>query len=63
MKKIILAIALFFSVLAVQAQTKTIPTLTADKPAAEEESLAKSYLSQIMGVAISATSNVKLFQF
>jgi len=63
MKKIILAIALFFSVLAVQAQTKTIPTLTADKPAEEEESLAKSYLSQIMGVAISATSNVKLFQF
>lgn len=63
MKKIILAIALFFSVLAVQAQTKTIPTPTADKPAEEEESLAKSYLSQIMGVAISATSNIKLFQF
>ena len=63
MKKIILAIALLLSILTVQAQTKTIPTPAADKPAEEEEGLAKAYLSQIMGVALSATSNIKLFQF
>lgn len=59
MKKTILAIALFFSVLAVQAQTKSVPAAAAD----EQESLAKDYLSQIMHVAVSATSNLKLFNF
>jgi len=59
MKKIILAIALFTSVLAAQAQTKTVPTEKTE----EQESLAKDYLSQIMGVAMSATSNMKLFNF
>src|ERR1700753_2923673 len=63
MKKFALAIALFFSVLAVQAQTKTSLATTEDKPADEQESLAKDYLSQIMGVALSATSNMKLFNF
>src|SRR5476651_508411 len=63
MKKITLAIALLFSVLAVQAQTKTVPNKADDKPADEQESLAKDYLSQIMGVALSATSNMKLFHF
>jgi lipoprotein Spr len=62
MKKTILAIALTFSVLAAAAQTKTVPTQV-EKPQEEEESLAKSYLSQIMGVAMSATSNMKLFNF
>ena len=62
MKKIILAIALFTSVLAAQAQTKTVPTPVTEK-AEEQESLAKDYLSQIMGVAMSATSNLKLFNF
>jgi lipoprotein Spr len=61
MKKIIIAIALLTSVLAAQAQTKTIPAPTADSD--EQESLAKDYLSQIMGVAVSATSNMKLFRF
>ena len=61
MKKFTLAIALFLSVLAVQAQTKTVPTPAADN--SEQESLAKDYLSQIMGVAMSATSNMKLFHF
>ncbi|MFD0765731.1 C40 family peptidase [Mucilaginibacter lutimaris] len=61
MKKITIAIALFLSVLAAQAQTKTIPTPAAES--AEQESLAKDYLSQIMGVAVSATSNMKLFNF
>jgi lipoprotein Spr len=61
MKKITIAIALFLSVLAAQAQTKSIP----NQPVAseEQESLAKDYLSQIMGVAMSATSNMKLFHF
>ncbi|MFA6085764.1 C40 family peptidase [Mucilaginibacter sp.] len=61
MKKITLAIALFLSVLAAKAQTKTIPTPAAEST--EQESLAKDYLSQIMGVAMSATSNMKLFHF
>jgi len=63
MKKLILAIALFSSVLAAQAQTKTVPNQPVDKAPTEQESLAKSYLSQIMGVALSATSNMKLFHF
>jgi lipoprotein Spr len=61
MKKLTLAIALFLSVLATQAQTKNVPTQVADKE--EQEGLAKDYLSQIMGVAVSATSNMKLFHF
>src|SRR6478609_3045507 len=63
MKKILLATALFFSVLATQAQTKTVPNQPVDKAPDEQESLAKDYLSQIMGVALSATSNMKLFSF
>jgi lipoprotein Spr len=63
MKKIIFVIALFLSVLAAQAQTTVAPAQTADKPQDDQESLAKDYLSQIMGVALSATSNMKLFHF
>lgn len=63
MKKVTLAIALFFSVLAVRAQTKTVPNQVADKAPDGQENLAKDYLSQIMGVALSATSNMKLFHF
>jgi lipoprotein Spr len=63
MKKITLAIALFFSVLAAQAQTTITPNTPADKAPDEQEGLAKTYLSQIMGVALSATSNMKLFHF
>jgi lipoprotein Spr len=62
MKKFALAIALMFIVLASQAQTKTTPAVTEDKTD-EQEGLAKTYLSQIMGVALSATSNMKLFHF
>jgi len=62
MKKLTLAIALSLSILAVQAQTKTAPE-QADKGSDEQESLVKDYFSQIMGVALNATSNVKLFQF
>ena len=62
MKKIVLGIALFFTVIAAQAQTKA-PDQPADKASDDQESLAKDYLSQIMGVALSATSNMKLFNF
>ena len=63
MKKVTIVIALFFSVLAAQAQTKTATGTTDDKSSDDQESLAKGYLSQIMGVAMSATSNMKLFHF
>ena len=62
MRKLTIAIALFFSVLSVQAQTKNIQNSN-DDSSDDQESLAKTYLSQIMGVALSATSNLKLFEF
>jgi len=61
MKKFALAIALFISILTAQAQTKSVPNVTENPD--DQESLAKDYLSQIMGVALNATSNIKLFQF
>jgi lipoprotein Spr len=63
MKKIILVTVLLISVLASQAQTTSVPAKAADKTQDDQESLAKDYLSQIMGVALSATSNMKLFHF
>src|ERR1700712_2418751 len=63
MKKITIVIALFFSILAAEAQTKISPNVSDEKAPDEQESLAKDYLSQIMGVALSATSNMKLFHF
>src|ERR1700743_1311756 len=63
MKKIILAVALSLTIFAAQAQTKTAPTQPAEKAPDEQDGLIKEYFSQIMGVALSTTSNVKLFQF
>jgi lipoprotein Spr len=68
MKKTSIVLALFISITTatVQAQTKTIPNpaQATEKPAEDQDkSLIKDYLSQIMGVALSTTSNVKLFQF
>ncbi|MFI5161685.1 MAG: C40 family peptidase [Sphingobacteriales bacterium] len=63
MKKIILAFVLSLSILVAQAQTKSTTTPPPAKAPDEQESLAKEYFSQIMGVALSTTSNVKLFQF
>jgi len=65
MKKIIFAFVLSLSILVAQAQNKSATTPPADKDKApdEQEGLAKEYFSQIMGVALSTTSNVKLFQF
>lgn len=62
MKKFALAIALLFSVVASQAQTKSAQS-TSDDSKDDQESLGKAYFSQIMGVALSATSNMKLFHF
>src|ERR1700712_1278345 len=63
MKKTVILIVLFLSVLAAQAQTKTSSDPTDGKAQDDQESLANDYLSQIMGVALSATSNMKLFHF
>jgi lipoprotein Spr len=68
MKKISIVLALFFTVAitTVQAQTKAVPNSTQESEKSsddQDKSLIKDYLSQIMGVALSTTSNVKLFQF
>jgi lipoprotein Spr len=61
-KKIIVAMLLMISFVSVRAQTNNKDP----KPAAKIEdpdNLATEYFSQIMGVALSATSNLKLYQF
>jgi lipoprotein Spr len=63
MKKFILALTLSLTVFAAMAQTKTAASQPADKAPDEQDGLIKEYFSQIMGVALSTTSNVKLFQF
>ena len=70
MKRVFIASVLFFALLngyAAQAQTKPTPapqTAAPDKPAeGQDNNLLKDYFSQIMGVALSTTSNIKLFQF
>ena len=66
MKKITISFALLLSVITitVQAQTKPVPNQETEKVADDQDkSLIKDYFSQIMGVALSTTSNVKLFQF
>ncbi len=63
MKKTILVLTLSLTVFAAMAQTKTAASQPADKAPDEQDGLIKEYFSQIMGVALSTTSNVKLFQF
>ena len=55
-KKLIVAILVTLSSVSTQAQTQK-------KTTEDPDNLAKDYFSQIMGVAVSATSNVKLYQF
>ncbi|WP_256010979.1 C40 family peptidase [Desertivirga xinjiangensis] len=55
-KKMLVALLLILSVVSSQAQNEK-------KTTADPDNLAKDYFSQIMGVAVSATSNVKLYQF
>ena len=55
-KKLIVAMLLVVSYVSTQAQSSK-------KSTEDPDNLAKEYFSQIMGVAVSATSNVKLYQF
>lgn len=55
-KKVIVAVLLLLACVTTQAQTS-------NKSTEDPDNLAKDYFSQIMGVAVSATSNVKLYQF
>lgn len=61
-KKIIVALLLIISFVSVQAQTAIKDQKATDK-IEDPDNLATEYLSQIMGVALSATSNLKLYQF
>ena len=54
-KNLIVAILLILGTVSSQAQSK--------KTTEDPDNLAKDYFSQIMGVAVSTTSNVKLYQF
>lgn len=64
MKKLILAAFLATMLVSAQAQdTKTAPIHSTEKAPEDQDNLAKDYFSQIMGIALSTTSNVKLFQF
>jgi len=55
-KKLIVAVLLILGSVSSQAQSKS-------KTTEDPDNLTKDYFSQIMGVAVSATSNVKLYQF
>ena len=61
-KKVIVALLLMISFVSVQAQTAIKDQKLADK-IEDPDNLATEYFSQIMGVALSATSNLKLYQF
>ncbi len=61
-KKIIVALLLIISFVSTEAQTtnkNSNSTVKIDDP----DNLATEYFTQIMGVALSATSNLKLYQF
>ena len=55
-KKFLLAVLVVLASVSTQAQSTK-------KSTEDPDNLAKDYFSQIMGVAVSATSNVKLYQF
>ena len=60
-KKVLVGILLMVSFVSLQAQTTD---KTEKKPTTEDpDNLVKDYFGQIMGVALSATSNLKLYQF
>ena len=61
-KKVIVALLLMISFVSVQAQATNESQKPADK-IEDPDNLATEYFSQIMGVALSATSNLKLYQF
>ncbi|WP_207533597.1 C40 family peptidase [Desertivirga arenae] len=59
-KKFIVGFLLVLVSVSSQAQTTK---KSSEKSTADPDNLAKDYFSQIMGIAASATSNVKLYQF
>jgi lipoprotein Spr len=61
-KKVIVALLLMISFVSIQAQTAIKDQKPTDK-IEDPDNLATEYFSQIMGVALSATSNLKLYQF
>lgn len=58
-KKVLVAWLLFVFCVSAQAQTNSKSTEKIEDP----DNLATEYFAQIMGVALSATSNLKLYQF
>ncbi len=62
MKKVSVALLLMISLASTQAQTGKKEQKTTAK-IQDPDNLVTEYFSQIMGVAISATSNLKLYQF
>src|SRR6476620_10995507 len=61
-KKVIVALLLIISFVSAEAQTSKPAGKTPAK-VEDPDNLATEYFSQIMGVALSATSNLKLYQF
>jgi lipoprotein Spr len=61
-KKVFLALLLIFCCVSLQAQTIDKEQKPIEK-IEDPDNLASEYFSQIMGVALSATSNLKLYQF
>ena len=61
-KKVIIALLLALSCMIVQAQSIDKDQKPVEK-IEDPDNLASEYFSQIMGVALSATSNLKLYQF
>jgi len=61
MKSIALIACMLFAFLFAEAQSQTQSVNQAEP--ADPDNLAKEYFSQIMGVAVSATTNTKLYQF
>jgi lipoprotein Spr len=63
-KKVLAGILLICFIISAQAQTPaTNNTPAPASKTVDPDNLAKDYFSQIMGVAVSATSNLKLYQF
>lgn len=60
-KKIIVALLLIISFVSVEAQSNKNQNTTSKIE--DPDNLATEYFSQIMGVALSATSNLRLYQF
>ncbi|MGB4773895.1 MAG: NlpC/P60 family protein [Daejeonella sp.] len=61
-KKIIIAFLILFSFVTTQAQ-KSVKEVKPVAKTEDPDNLATEYFTQIMGVALSATSNLKLYQF